>query len=1040
MKHVFTLLLGALLLAHSAYAQTTDPVRQKLDQIFANLNKSQVPTGRLAEAAVPLAPLQNFDGWNLSDSSRADMDGFRHLYATAQSSRVAGADTLPSLSTFNRRVLAAAPTTSSGAIPIAVQYIGYASLREDAETAGLVRFQNEQLFDVAGRSESPYQTAVLFAAAPERTYSATPTVSLVLRRNLYLATGTLLTTSPTLSIDFGDGQGYRAATWNQPLSTTYATSGTKRVKIQLSYPYYSGRLRIPVADDVRESWFDLTVFAQAPAVANRGGATTANYPVDTPPGSAEGFNQIFRPTYSPPFRADYTDHLGATVNVRYGTGHTGIVKPFIVVEGYNTAKIAPHLVGINNQNNTIVDFIREINRTAPFNFNDALQTAGYDLVYIDFTVGTDDIRRNAALFEEVIHWVNDQKRLAGSAEQNVVMGESMGGLVARYGLARMVRNGYDPQTRLLVLHDSPQRGANNPMGLQALTRQANFPLAILPTTNGGSGTIYTSDMSDVLKEGLAVLDAPATKQLSIKSVTGINNEYDDNSFIDGPYKAMIDFAPTGGPPAAFPTIVATSDGSQCGRPQNTPVYQELTRDNRDWLFGPAGFFRLGIQSEGIANALPAYGTQNTIAHLRIWFTLRVLWAKYDITLLNRNYTSPANTLPLETLPGGTTNLNDQQDLTTNHDNGFLGLWRLAGHTTLYNGDICFVPSYSALDVPSVTPATAYAKYINNTTDSPSPPRVARYIAQENVNGSGTQFNQAHIRFTARNSEWIYDEMQGLPYASSYCATECAAPFAITSSIGSQRLCQGASATFSLPNLPAGTVVTWSATPTSLFTTTAGSGATFTTSAAAGAQGTGTVTATVGPCNTPVSVSVPVGPGEPTGSYFSGAYIGGAGTPLQTVNPAYPDKVSIVLNDPYNFTFTANPSSVSVFVISGNSASFYMPSDAGVTITATATNTGSGCDVTGSFAFTPRPYSYYFAYAPNPASTELTVTAVDAAGQPAPAEPFDADLYDSFGKKVKTKKSDQGKAVLDVRDLPNGLYNLRAGKGKEAISEHVQITH
>jgi len=31
-------------------------------------------------------------------------------------------------------------------------------------------------------------------------------------------------------------------------------------------------------------------------------------------------------------------------------------------------------------------------------------------------------------------------------------------------------------------------------------------------------------------------------------------------------------------------------------------------------------------------------------------------------------------------------------------------------------------------------------------------------------------------------------------------------------------------------------------------------------------------------------------------------------------------------------------------------------------------------------------------------------------------------------------------VLDVRDLPNGLYNLRAGKGKRALSEHVQVMH
>lgn len=52
MKNFFTYLLGWLLLASPALAQTTDPVRQKLDAVFANVDKSQVPTGYLYEAAV----------------------------------------------------------------------------------------------------------------------------------------------------------------------------------------------------------------------------------------------------------------------------------------------------------------------------------------------------------------------------------------------------------------------------------------------------------------------------------------------------------------------------------------------------------------------------------------------------------------------------------------------------------------------------------------------------------------------------------------------------------------------------------------------------------------------------------------------------------------------------------------------------------------------------------------------------------------------------------------------------------------------------
>jgi hypothetical protein len=131
-------------------------VRQKLDAIFANLDKSQVPTGRLLEAAVPLGPVASFDG-QLHDSTRADMSAFRHLFATALSSRVAGSEPLPDVPTFNQRVLAAAPATAGSPIPVAVQYIRYASLRPDAEAAGLVSLQNEQLYDVPGRSQSPYQ-------------------------------------------------------------------------------------------------------------------------------------------------------------------------------------------------------------------------------------------------------------------------------------------------------------------------------------------------------------------------------------------------------------------------------------------------------------------------------------------------------------------------------------------------------------------------------------------------------------------------------------------------------------------------------------------------------------------------------------------------------------------------------------------------------------------------------------------------------------------------------------------------------------------
>ena len=320
MKQFFTLALAALLLGGAPVrAQTADPVQQKRDLVFANLDKSQVPTGRLAEYALPLAPLRLFDG-SLRDSGRTDMDGFRHLYVMALSGRLAGAESLPTLAVLNQRVRAAAPAGPSAAIAVAVQYIAYARLRPDAETAGLVRLQNEQLFDVAGRPQSPYQTGVQFAAAPERTYAATNTVALVLPSSLYLASGAP-NVVPAASLDFGDGQGYRPAAWDQPLTTTYVTAGTKRVKVKLVYTYRANqastaRIVQPPTyrTETRESWFDLSVFAVvAPTMASRYGDPKQN--------AAAGFDIDFAPTGGVFPNATYTDHLGATVNVRYGLGH-----------------------------------------------------------------------------------------------------------------------------------------------------------------------------------------------------------------------------------------------------------------------------------------------------------------------------------------------------------------------------------------------------------------------------------------------------------------------------------------------------------------------------------------------------------------------------------------------------------------------------------------------------------------------------------------------------------------------------------------------
>mgnify|MGYP003131919051 FL=1 len=109
------------------------------------------------------------------------------------------------------------------------------------------------------------------------------------------------------------------------------------------------------------------------------------------------------------------------------------------------------------------------------NMADILRAEGYDIVILnallyttdgkDIDGGGDYIQRNAMVLAALIEEINAQK--VGDGEL-VVLGPSMGGLIARYGLAYMEANSIPHETRLYISFDSPHRGANIPISLQYL--------------------------------------------------------------------------------------------------------------------------------------------------------------------------------------------------------------------------------------------------------------------------------------------------------------------------------------------------------------------------------------------------------------------------------------------------------------------------------------------------------------------------------------------------------------------------------------------
>src|SRR5690554_3674026 len=133
------------------------------------------------------------------------------------------------------------------------------------------------------------------------------------------------------------------------------------------------------------------------------------------------------------------------------------------------------------------------------------------------------MQRNAYALQEVIKWVNQQKANNGSTEPNVVLGQSMGGVISRYALVDMEENNLNHDTRLFISHDAPQQGANLPVSIQFMYRHlTNQYIQTNTTLFGGYFTEPILENNFGISEYLSLLDAPSSRQI-VKNFTTPEN-------------------------------------------------------------------------------------------------------------------------------------------------------------------------------------------------------------------------------------------------------------------------------------------------------------------------------------------------------------------------------------------------------------------------------------------------------------------------------------------------------------------------------------
>ncbi len=162
--------------------------------------------------------------------------------------------------------------------------------------------------------------------------------------------------------------------------------------------------------------------------------------------------------YWPFFEAD-SSFLGSTaygdIAIFYGAGHTTLVNPVIIVDGFDPGDNRPiqGLYEIGNQQNMI----------------DSLRALGDDFILLNFNQGADYIQRNAMLVVSVLDTIQTIMINNGTYLENpqiVLVGPSMGGLITRYALCYMEANSMNHHVRNWISFDSPHKGANIPLGLQ----------------------------------------------------------------------------------------------------------------------------------------------------------------------------------------------------------------------------------------------------------------------------------------------------------------------------------------------------------------------------------------------------------------------------------------------------------------------------------------------------------------------------------------------------------------------------------------------
>ena len=397
-----------------------------LETEMLDLDLDRVSSGILEDVGFTPVSFAPFDGYSLVDSNYVNYRVFGGLLEGLASSRVGGT-VVPSDITTQM-----SSSFQSGNNPVGIIAYRYSRVKDYAVCNNLVDVDLDgtihDKFTAGGEWINPYEEKYLVACSPY--------MNIVGNQVTYSFNSSQMVSNLTnvSSIQFhpGDAYGYR-------------TIGSGTTTVSVTYPSQNSTVDLTI----KITLSDQTILYSHSRVA----VMVSSAPVftSTPLDGIETFTSLSTyEGYQP----------SARVSIKYGTGSSSLTRPLIFAEGFDPFT-DPYKI-LNGSSVSSIDTTGVgLNRIG--HLNDVLGAAGLDsldIVYIDWLDSQAPIEANADILQQVIRWVNNEKSGNG---KNLLVGESMGGLIARYALRTMELANEQHECISYVSIDTPHYGANIPL-------------------------------------------------------------------------------------------------------------------------------------------------------------------------------------------------------------------------------------------------------------------------------------------------------------------------------------------------------------------------------------------------------------------------------------------------------------------------------------------------------------------------------------------------------------------------------------------------